>query len=384
MLFAVKGILVEFLLAGLSQVLLLLPLVRRIFLLDLPRSGRYNGRIVAAMVGFGLLFTMIITVSQDYIIDQRSPWERIFIFGDRMQLTVIMSTMLFALMGGVSAFFFQRFLASQEDLLDRKKELKKAIQKISLLNRNLERRVSQRTAQLQRANRELQNFVSTVSHDLKSPLRAIYSCCEMIREDAGNGLFSSSGCLEMTDEIEKTSGEMIGLIERLLEYAIIEEAEVKRSSFDPGALIKELSEELRRTNPEIPIQVRIDHSPVRIESDPYLFKDIFRNLLSNAVKFSRPRGRADISVDIQQDPQSYTFYIHDQGVGFPSAESEKLFQIFERFHRKKDFEGHGVGLAAVKKMVDKLGGEISITSEENQGTLVTVRLPGMADTYYHK
>jgi signal transduction histidine kinase len=219
----------------------------------------------------------------------------------------------------------------------------------------LELRVVRRTAQLEAVNRELESFTYSVAHDLRAPLRHIQGFADALTEDCAEGLEPSArGYL---DRIVESTRRMDRLINDLLGLAHVGRQELHFQAVELNALVRDViqdtSDESRNRN----IQWRIGELPV-LECDPGLIKLVFYNLLSNAVKYTRPRDPAVIEIGQMTIDGERTFFVRDNGVGFNMKYAHKLFGVFERLHRQEDFEGTGVGLATVQRIIHKHGGRI--------------------------
>lgn len=358
-LFAVKGIIVESILVALCDALLLLPFVRKIFGLRISRGAKYNTRIMMAIVAFGLGFSLIILGIQNYIIDKIHPLYWLINTNEKTRLTFFLAVIFFFIMGGITLRFVQRMFETQEE--------------IKTLNDELEQRVQDRTCQLQNAVNELEGFAYTISHDLKAPLRAIDMYSSFIKEDYGASLNAEAG--EMVEGIQKTSREMIGLISRLLDYSITSKTSLSKERVDAKYIIGEVWQQFKVMNPNRKMELIIEGDLPEIYVDKVLFKQVIVNIISNAVKFTKHRELAVITVGCLKERDEYIFSIKDNGAGFDMKYSSKLFNVFQRLHRKQEFEGTGIGLAAVKKIIQKHGGRVWIEGKVNEGAGVYFTIP---------
>lgn len=219
----------------------------------------------------------------------------------------------------------------------------------------LELRVVRRTAQLEAVNRELESFTYSVAHDLRAPLRHIQGFADALTEECADRLDQAArGYL---NRIVESTRRMDRLINDLLGLAHVGRQELHFQAVGLKALVRDviqdMSDETRNRN----IQWRIGDLPV-LECDPGLIKLVFYNLLSNAVKYTRPRDPAVIEIGQMTIDGERTFFVRDNGVGFNMKYAHKLFGVFERLHRQEDFEGTGVGLATVQRIIHKHGGRI--------------------------
>ncbi len=257
---------------------------------------------------------------------------------------------------------------------------RKAIEEINALNRNLERRVVERTSELSNALSELEAFTYTVSHDLKSPLRAILGYTDLILEDYGENL--NEDCLQMLKNIVSLCRDMINLIARLLEYAMAGRTELKPADIPLGPLYEEVFKVLTAGGGKSPAQLLFEAPMPIVRGDPILIKDVVTNILHNAIKFSSTRPLPQIRVECREVNGEWVVETRDNGVGFDMAYAGNLFGICQRLHSPKDFEGSGVGLATVRKIIDKHGGKVAIEAQKDAGAVFTFTLPqslGMAE-----
>ncbi len=372
-LFAVKGIIVESILVALCDALLLLPFVRRIFRLHCSRGAKYNTIIMTALVSFGLSFTLIILWIQNYIIDRIHPLNWLSNPNEKVRITFLLATILFFIMGGITIRFVQRVLETQEELKVRGKQLDNAIKEIKTFNEELEQRVADRTIELQNAVHELEGFAYTISHDLKSPLRAIEVYSSFVREDYSSTLNNET--IEMISSIQEICKEMMGLINKLLEYSTTSKASLTKEQIQSRYIIEAVFHQFKMVNPDRKMELTFEEELPEINIDKVLFKQVIVNIISNAVKFSRDREVGIITAGCTKACNEFVFYIKDNGVGFDMKYSSKLFSVFQRLHRKQDFEGTGIGLATIKKIIQKHGGKVWIESIVNEGTALYFTIP---------
>ncbi len=232
------------------------------------------------------------------------------------------------------------------------------------LNVDLERRVTERTAELAAANKELEAFAYSVAHDLRAPLRHIDGYSKLLAEELGASLGDGAGhYLQSIQDSTRNMGEMV---DDLLNLSRVARKELNLQVTGLRSLVDEVLRDLKPETKDRDIEWKIAGLPF-VECDPVLVKQVFANLLANAVKFTRTRTRAVIEVDqTNVDGQTAT-YVRDNGVGFSMKYSDKLFGVFQRLHRQEDFEGTGVGLATVQRIVQKHGGRIWAEAELNIG-----------------
>jgi signal transduction histidine kinase len=223
----------------------------------------------------------------------------------------------------------------------------------------LEERVTERTAQLEATNRELEAFSYAVSHDLRAPLRAINGFSKILVEDHSEALGAGRQYL---DRIRVATRRMGALIDDLLRFAQMASSELDRRAFDLTHQARDIVDELRATEPERRVDVIIP-AALRANGDARLVRVVLENLLRNAWKFTSRREAARIEVGLQDD----AFFVRDNGAGFDSTRADKLFTPFHRLHAAADFEGTGVGLATAQRIVHRHGGRIWADSAPDLG-----------------
>jgi PAS domain S-box-containing protein len=241
------------------------------------------------------------------------------------------------------------------------------------LNDELEQRVHQRTAQLEAANKELEAFTYSVSHDLRAPLRHISGFSRMLLDEFGSALPSEAH--HYLERILGGTRRMGMLVDDLLNLGRIGRQTLQLQVTGLRPIVDELIEELQPECAAREIEWKIGELPF-LDCDPGLLKQVLQNLLSNALKFTRPRHRAIIEIgqmearmeaDAGKSDKDTVIYVRDNGVGFSMKYADKLFGVFQRLHRQEDFDGTGVGLATVQRIIQKHGGRIWADAELDKG-----------------
>lgn len=263
---------------------------------------------------------------------------------------------------------FLGYIGSVIDITERKA----AEEKVQRLNQELEQRVRERTAELLETNKELESFSYSVSHDLRAPLRHILGFAELLEKRAGSALDATSQQYMKT--ISQAARQGGKLVDDLLAFSRMGRAEVKKSRVALSELLTEARRELAPEAEGRKVEWRVGALP-EVQADAALLRMVLKNLLSNALKYTRPKPEALIEVGAREEAGELHVWVKDNGVGFDMKYVNKLFGVFQRLHTAEQFEGTGIGLANVRRIVARHGGRTWAEGQAGVGATFHFTLP---------
>jgi signal transduction histidine kinase len=258
------------------------------------------------------------------------------------------------------------------DVMASEKRRLEAEDELRMLNEELEQRVAARTSDLETANKELESFSYSVSHDLQAPLRHISGFSELLQKNLGER--HDKKIIHYASVISEAAKKMAVLIDDLLKFSQIGRAGMRMDRVDLNALVKVVIAEIMEHEKLRRIKWKTAKMP-EVMADASMLRLVFVNLVSNAVKFSRSRKVAEIDIGCEEGFGEYVFHIRDNGVGFDMNYADKLFGVFQRLHHADEFEGTGIGLANVRRIVSRHGGRTWAESEAGEGAVFYFSLP---------
>jgi len=248
----------------------------------------------------------------------------------------------------------------------------KAEEALKRLNEELEQRVAKRTVDLEEANKELEAFSYSVSHDLRAPLRHVSGFAELLLKKLTD--HPDEKARNYANLISDSSSKMGVLIDNLLDFSRLGRSEIRKTKVSLNALVKGVVQEIREELKERKIRWEIDELP-DVLGDESLLRLVMVNLALNSVKFTSTLPQAEIMIGCKDEGDKFTFSIRDNGVGFDMKYADRLFGVFQRLHTQKEFEGTGIGLANVQRIIARHCGRVWAEGAVGQGATFYFTLP---------
>jgi light-regulated signal transduction histidine kinase (bacteriophytochrome) len=236
----------------------------------------------------------------------------------------------------------------------------------------LEQKVKERTAELEKTNFELIQFTSVASHDLKEPVRKVSIFSQRSKDLARD--FNNPQFHEYMDNVIRSSKRMALLIDDLLNFARLSQARVDFQPVDLNVLLNHIKDDLQLTISEKKATIIHCDLPI-VQGVELQLGQVFQNLISNSIKFAHPDRHPEIRIECEKEGANYLINYFDNGIGFENEMAEKIFDIFERLHPRDQYEGTGIGLAIVKKILASHGGSISAVGFPGEGAKFEIRIP---------
>jgi light-regulated signal transduction histidine kinase (bacteriophytochrome) len=256
----------------------------------------------------------------------------------------------------------------KRELIEKNRSLEVADSQIKQLNSELKKNI----VQLELVNKELESFSYSISHDLQAPLRILDGHSAILLEDYGDTLLDDEA-KKLLGSIRRNTQKMNDLIRDLLKFSKSGRQEVEKSEIDTAKLVSTIILELETSTP--PKATIILNPLLPVFADYSLVTQVWINLISNAIKYSAKKENPKIEIGSIQRENEVVHYVKDNGVGFDTAYADKLFGVFQRLHKASDFEGNGVGLAIVQRIISKHGGRVWAESKPNEGASFYFSLP---------
>jgi len=245
------------------------------------------------------------------------------------------------------------------------------IENVKVYN-ELEQRVKERTIQLEQINKELEAFSYSVSHDLRSPLRAIGSYTNFLLESNGSQMNEEGH--ELSQKLISSVQHMNTLIDDMLHFFKTDKKELTRLPVDMKVMVQQVVDQIKEQEKHREIDFIIDELPAA-NADPGLIKQVWANLIDNAVKYTGKKEKAQVQIGTEKNGTEALYFIKDNGAGFDMRYADKLFGVFQRLHAAHDFEGTGVGLATVQRIITRHGGRIWVDAKPGEGAAFYFSLP---------
>ena len=249
---------------------------------------------------------------------------------------------------------------------------KKALQEIAALNHSLEKKVNDRTNELQQANKLLESYNYSVAHDLRSPMRIMAGYAKVLSDTAGERLNEHDR--QLLDVIISTAKKSAQLVTDLLDFSQVSQKKIDVRPVNLDSLLSEIIFHVKETD-AVPLAIiKVQHLGIAI-CDEGLIKQVWINLISNAVKYSKKNPQPQVEIGTETMNDQTVYFVKDNGIGFENEHAEKLFDVFYRVNRDRTFEGTGIGLALVKSVIEHHGGKIWAEGQPGIGAIFRFYLP---------
>ena len=250
-------------------------------------------------------------------------------------------------------------------------------QKVQRYNTELEQRVAERTAQLQEVNQELEAFTYTISHDLRAPLRALQGFATALSEDYSDCLDTLG--LDYAQRLIAAAKNMEQLIQDLLAYSHLSRTDLRLHTVNLSSVVAEAVEQLKAEIQERGAHLTVEEPLPEIHGNSTVLVQAIANLISNAIKFVSPGVQPVVRLWCEQREDSVRLWVEDNGIGIQNEHHERIFRVFERLHSNEVYPGTGIGLAIVRKAIERIGGRVEVESCINQGSRFRIELPNKAN-----
>ncbi len=269
-------------------------------------------------------------------------------------------------LGAIGTYWGKKHIATEEET-----ELLQALADVTAVTvqkiqtyATLEERVKERTGELELLNQQLESFTYSVSHDLRAPLRGINGFMNILLEDHGGQL--NEDAKKMADRVLQNAHQMTTLLDGLLTFFKMGQKEMVKTKLPMKLIVNEICDELREAEKRRYISINVKDLP-EVEGDNVLMKQVWLNLISNAIKYSGKNLKTFIEVGFENKENEIIYYVKDNGVGFDMNYYPKLFGVFQRLHSQREFEGTGIGLAIVDRIIARHGGKVWAEGKVDEG-----------------
>lgn len=356
----------------LSEVLCELPIIRKIYNLSELTHSKYVYKYFFIILFISCTFISIYIQINSILISRwnSEPISTEILINEKLKLFLFFC--IFLIICKLTLVLKRNNLAAKTENEINEKKINSLLSKVEELNAQLEQQINNRTKDLYHVYSDIESYSYTVSHELKTPIREIDLYAEFIAEDNADTLQPHS--IQDIHSIRNICTNMIDLIQNFMEYSKVGYKMLNSESINMKLLIRNCFHQITKTINDRRIELEILDIPDMF-ADIFLIKQLVFNILSNSVKFTRNIPNAKITIYSREESGMLTYYFKDNGIGFDMKYISHAFNVFERVHNESDYEGNGVGLATVKKIVTRFGGNVEIRGKLNEGCTVTVKFP---------